>query len=105
MLAAPAPPAAFAATVQDTFTMKCAGCHMGGGNVQAAGATLFPEDLARNGVDSPEALFKIIYSGKGRMPGFGTECAPRGACTFGPRLSDEEITDLVAFVQQRAAEG
>jgi len=76
---------------------------MNGGNVQQAGATLFAEDLQRNGVDSPEALYQIIYSGKGRMPGFGADCAPKGKCTFGPRLTDDEINGLVDYVQQRAA--
>lgn len=78
---------------------------MNGGNVLAAGATLSTEDLQKNGVSSPEALYKIVYSGKGRMPGYGTECAPKGACTFGPRLSDEDVTGLAVYVQQRAAEG
>jgi hypothetical protein len=50
---------------------------MGGGNVVQPGATLFPEDLQRNSADSPEALYRIIYSGKGKMPGYGADCAPR----------------------------
>ncbi len=78
---------------------------MNGGNVLAAGATLSTEDLQKNGVSSPEALYEIVYSGKGRMPGYGTECTPKGACTFGPRLSDEDVAGLAVYVQQRAAEG
>lgn len=85
------------------FTSKCAGCHMGGGNVVAAGATLKTEDLQRNGVASPEALYKIIYAGKGKMPGYGTDCAPKGQCTFGARLSDDEVSELASYVQARAA--
>jgi len=85
------------------FTSKCAGCHANGGNIVAAGATLFAEDLAKNGVESPEALYKIIYAGKGKMPGYGTDCAPRGQCTFGPRLSDDDITALASYVKERAA--
>ncbi|GFR52489.1 hypothetical protein Agub_g15059 [Astrephomene gubernaculifera] len=69
------------------------------------GRFVLPADLRKNGLDSSEALYRIIYSGKGKMPGFGKECAPRGACTFGPRLSDGEVEELVSFVQQRAAEG
>ncbi|GLI67392.1 hypothetical protein VaNZ11_011576 [Volvox africanus] len=94
-----------AAESVDLFNNKCAGCHMNGGNVLAVGATLFPEDLRRNGVDSSEALYKIIYGGKGKMPGFGKDCAPKGACTFGPRLSDDEVAGLAALVQERAATG
>lgn len=59
----------------------CAGCHKNGGNILQPGATLFEEDLAKNGVDSPEALFNIIYAGKNKMPGYGTDCTPRvGVC-------------------------
>jgi hypothetical protein len=154
-----------------------AGCHVGGGNIVQPSATLLSADLARNGVDTPGALYDIIYKGKGRMPGFGQECAPRvsggmgygskrygphilvfglyaclatvihewftsvehgcstcampqpptrelylhtathtgavaaacvwlqGACTFGPRLSDEEVRDLATYVEQQAAAG
>ncbi|KXZ54884.1 hypothetical protein GPECTOR_4g956 [Gonium pectorale] len=94
-----------AAEAPELFANKCAGCHMNGGNVLAVGATLFPEDLKRNGVDSSEAIYRIVYSGKGKMPGFGKDCAPKGACTFGPRLSDEEVAGLAAYVQERAAAG
>jgi hypothetical protein len=69
-----------AAAAEGSFAMKCAGCHMGGGNVVAAGATLFPADLQRNGVGDAESLYKIIYSGKGKMPGFGQDCAPKVSC-------------------------
>lgn len=50
---------------------------MNGGNVLAAGATLFEQDLRRNNVIEPKALYDIIYKGKGKMPGFGLECAPK----------------------------
>lgn len=39
------------------------------------------------------------------MPGFGTECAPKGQCTFGPRLSDDDIKSLADFVLAKAAAG
>ena len=35
------------------------------------------QDLDRNGVSSPEALYNIIYFGKGKMPGYGTDCTPK----------------------------
>ena len=31
----------------------------------------------RNGRDTPEALYQIIYGGKGKMPGYGQDCAPK----------------------------
>ena len=102
--AAPAPPS-WAATAAETFAAKCAGCHMQGGNVLAAGATLFPADLERNGRATPEAVYEIVYGGKGKMPGFGAGCAPKGACTFGPRLSDAEVREQAAYVLERAGAG
>jgi cytochrome c6 len=105
---APPPPAALAAdqaAIAATFALKCAGCHAGGGNVLQAGATLATADLERNGYADADALFALIYSGKGRMPGFGADCAPKGQCTFGPRFSDDEVRGMAEFVLRRAGEG
>ena len=41
------------------------------------GKSLRPQDLERNGVYSPEAIFQLIYGGKGKMPGYGQSCAPK----------------------------
>jgi hypothetical protein len=54
-----------------------AGCHVGGGNIVQAGATLFQADLEKNGVADSGSLYQLIYAGKGRMPGFGQDCAPK----------------------------
>ncbi|KAL9276589.1 hypothetical protein ACSQ67_025847 [Phaseolus vulgaris] len=61
--------------------------------------------LNRNGVDTEEAIYRVTYYGKGRMPGFGKECMPRGQCTFGARLEDEEIKVLAEFVKLQADQG
>lgn len=53
------------------------GCHINGGNIVQAGATLFNADLVKNNVADNESIYKLIYEGKGRMPGFGQECAPK----------------------------
>jgi cytochrome c6 len=107
--AALAPPPALAAADQAaiaaTFALKCAGCHAGGGNVLQAGATLATADLERNGYADADALFALIYKGKGRMPGFGIDCAPKGQCTFGPRFTDDEVKGMAEFVLRRAGEG
>lgn len=58
-----------------------------------------------NGVATEENIFKITYYGKGRMPGFGEKCTPKGQCTFGPRLSDEDIHLLAEYVKLQADEG
>jgi hypothetical protein len=50
-----------------------------------AGASLSTTDLRRNGVDDPQALYDLIYSGKGRMPGYGENCAPK-VCSCSPLL-------------------
>ena len=107
----------------------CAGCHIGGGNVVQAGKTLFTGDLEKNGAGTPEAIYDLVYGGKGKMPGYGAGCQPRvrmhaalsctcrlarpvdltllhgcqGKCTFGPRLSDDEIRRLSAYVLDGAA--
>ncbi|KAI3879156.1 hypothetical protein MKX03_010660 [Papaver bracteatum] len=89
----------------DLFNKACIGCHYAGGNIIQPGATLFLKDLQRNGVDSEEEIYRITYYGNGRMPGFGEKCTPRGQCTFGARLQDEEIKVLANFVRQEAIQG
>ncbi|KAF6163503.1 hypothetical protein GIB67_002508 [Kingdonia uniflora] len=93
------------------FHKACIGCHTGGGNIIQPGATLFEKDLQRvvplhrNGIESEEEIYKITYYGNGRMPGFGEKCTPRGQCTFGARLQDEEIKLLAEYVKSQADQG
>ncbi|XVF27253.1 hypothetical protein REPUB_Repub14bG0090800 [Reevesia pubescens] len=87
------------------FRQACIGCHDGGGNIIQPGATLFTKDLQRNGVDTEEEIYRVTYFGKGRMPGFGENCTPRGQCTFGPRLKEDEIKLLAEFVKLQADQG
>eukprot|EP01018_Ginkgo_biloba_P028347 Gb_34593 [translate_table: standard] len=87
------------------FQKACIGCHYEGGNILQPGATLTRGDLERNGVATVENIFNITYYGKGRMPGFGENCTPKGQCTFGPRLSDEDIHLLAEFVKLQADQG
>nr|AVY91771.1 cytochrome C6 [Saccharum hybrid cultivar SP80-3280] len=87
------------------FRKACIGCHDMGGNILQPGATLFLKDLERNGVAAEEELYNITYYGKGRMPGFGEKCTPRGQCTFGPRLSEDDIKLLASFVESQAENG
>ncbi|KAJ6410613.1 hypothetical protein OIU84_007374 [Salix udensis] len=69
------------------FSRTCIGCHDAGGNIIQPGSTLFTKDLQRNGVDTEEEIYRITYFGKGRMPGFGENCTPRGQCTFGATVA------------------
>ncbi|KAL0916862.1 hypothetical protein M5K25_014408 [Dendrobium thyrsiflorum] len=87
------------------FQKACIGCHDMGGNILQPGATLFMKDLQRNGLVTEEEIYNITYYGKGRMPGFGEKCTPRGQCTFGPRLEEEEIKQLAEFVKLQAERG
>ena len=41
------------------------------------GKSLKTPDLQRNGVNSPEAIYQLVYGGKGKMPGYGQNCAPK----------------------------
>ncbi|XP_057812150.1 cytochrome c6, chloroplastic isoform X2 [Salvia miltiorrhiza] len=50
------------------FRRSCIGCHDAGGNIIQPGATLFSNDLQRNGVDTEEEIYRVTYHGKGRMP-------------------------------------
>ncbi|KAM5587164.1 hypothetical protein ABKV19_005885 [Rosa sericea] len=80
------------------FRTTCIGCHDTGGNIIQPGATLFTKDLKRNGVDTEEEIYRVTSFGKGRMP----NCTPRGQCTFGARLQDEDIKLLAEFVKLQA---
>ncbi|XP_023737201.1 cytochrome c6, chloroplastic [Lactuca sativa] len=104
------PPGSYAEAIDvqrgaSLFGHACIGCHVAGGNIIQPGATLFLKDLQRNGVDTEEEIYNITYYGKGRMPGFGEMCTPRGQCTFGARLKEDEIKLLANFVKSQADEG
>ncbi|KAF3779080.1 Cytochrome c6 [Nymphaea thermarum] len=58
-----------------------------------------------NGMSTEESIYEITYYGNGRMPGFGEKCTPRGQCTFGARLQDDEIKLLAMFVKSQAEQG
>lgn len=73
----PLQPACMRSTCSSPCLHHHAGCHVNGGNIIQAGATLFEADLVKNGMSDSDSLFKIIYGGKARMPGFGQECAPK----------------------------
>jgi cytochrome c6 len=89
----------------ERFSSTCAGCHAGGGNIVKREATLGYDDLKKYGLDSPDALYMLIYGGRGSMPGYGEGCAPKGACTFGPRLADGEVQALADYVLEQAKAG
>jgi len=87
------------------FLNSCAACHAGGGNVVARGKTSDRAALAKNQVDNTEAIATLVRNGRGQMPGFGEACAPKPACTFGPRLVEEEVLAVAEYVDARADDG
>ncbi|KAK1679608.1 hypothetical protein QYE76_040456 [Lolium multiflorum] len=104
-LPAATPPAFAQSRGAALFQKACIGCHDTGGNILQPGATLSMKDLERNGVATEEEIYNITYYGKGRMPGYGEKCTPRGQCTFGPRIAEEDIKMLAAFVKSQAESG
>lgn len=67
--------------------------------------TLQLEALKKNGYDDLDEMSYIIAYGQGKMPGYGELCQPRGACTFGARLTEDEITALSQYVLDKAKAG
>ena len=63
--------------VNNVQRLYLVGCHAGGGNVVQAGASLQTRDLEKNSAATVDAIYKLIYSGKGKMPGYGKDCQPR----------------------------
>jgi mono/diheme cytochrome c family protein len=68
------PPTAAAAAPAEVFSKSCAGCHTGGGNIVRPQATLKLADLQKYGLTDPDELYKLIYYGRGSMPGYGEGC-------------------------------
>lgn len=97
--------AAWAADPEELFGLQCAGCHTGGGNIIEANKTLKLEDLQKYGLDSVQELYDLIYSGKGRMPGYGEGCQGKLQCTFGKRFTNQEVQEVAEYVLQKAQDG
>ncbi|KAF3781851.1 Cytochrome c6 [Nymphaea thermarum] len=85
------------------YTLCCASGQAEKGDTNRA--IPFEFYCSRNGVSTEESIYEITCHGKGRMPGFGEKCTPRGQCTFGPRLQDDEIKLLAMFVKLQAEQG
>ncbi len=89
--------AADAAHGGQIFSANCAACHMGGGNVVNAERTLKQDALeaylANYGSDHESAIAYQVTNGKNAMP------------AFGGKLSDADIADVAAYVEEMAAKG
>ncbi|RZC67718.1 hypothetical protein C5167_011412 [Papaver somniferum] len=87
----------------DLFNKACIGCHYAGGNIiqPVRCDTLSKRSAEERSQFRRGNISRHIL----RMPGFGEKCTPRGQCTFGARLQDEEIKVLANFVRQEAIQG
>lgn len=74
------------------FEASCAGCHINGKNIIRRGKNLKLKALHKYKVDNQEAISSLVTNGKGIMS------------AYGDRLSQQEITDVSAYVLQRAEE-
>jgi cytochrome c6 len=89
--------AADAAHGGQIFSANCAACHMGGGNVVNAERTLKQEALTsyleNYAADHEAAIAYQVTNGKNAMP------------AFGGKLSDADIADVAAYVEQQSSNG
>ena len=91
---------AFAADVAhggQIFSANCVACHMGGGNVVNGERTLKADALdsylANYGNGHEAAIAYQVTNGKNAMP------------AFGGKLSDNDIADVAAYVEDMANKG
>ena len=75
------------------FEVHCAGCHLNGGNIIRRGKTLQLKALAKNKVDSVEAIAALITNGKNNMS------------AYRDKLSTSEIDALADYVWVQAQQG
>jgi len=89
--------AADAAHGAQIFSANCAACHIGGGNVVNGQRTLQQSDLDAYlmgyGEGHEAAIVTQVTNGKNAMP------------AFGGKLSDTDIADVAAYVEQQAGNG
>ena len=79
------------------FSANCAACHMGGGNVIQASRTLSQSDLQAHleayANDHLDAIEQQIENGRNAMPAYRS------------KLTDQDIADVAAFVEDQAERG
>ena len=95
----PAAVASDAAAGAAVFELKCAACHGGGSNLISPGRDLKAKSLEANGYATEEALAALVAVGKGQMPSYGPKSPPFA------RLTEEQISDVSAYVLSQAAAG
>lgn len=56
-------------------------------------------------VDDHVYIYTYNFDSYNNFQGYGEKCSPKGQCTFGPRLQDDEIKMLAEFVKSQAESG
>lgn len=90
---------------REVFIAKCAGCHPAGTNRIDQNKTLNIVDMQEYGYWDPDKIMEIMRYGKGKMPGFATDCADKSdytQCGVINALSEETLQDVRDFVINRA---
>ncbi len=82
-----------AASANEVFDKNCAACHKGGGNLMNPAKDLTKDNLAKNGVNTPDAVKAIISNGKAPMPAFKAS------------LDEKQIESVAAYVLEQAEKG
>jgi len=93
MLPLPAHGSADTVAGSAVFELKCAACHAQGGNALNPLKTLKASKLDN------EQIKAIVSDGKGQMPSYGPKAPPFA------RLTEEEIADVAAYLEQQNAAG
>lgn len=75
------------------FKANCAGCHAKGGNIVRWGKNLKLKALHKNKLDTQDAIASLVTNGKNNMS------------AYGDKLSQQEISNVAAYVLQKAEEG
>lgn len=78
---------------ESLFSLNCAACHAGGGNIIRRGKNLKQKALMRHGYGEVEAIAQLVTQGKGIMP------------AYADRLSEEEIRAIAQYVLNQAQSG
>jgi len=93
---------------KQAFVAKCSACHPAGRNTIKQSKSLQWDDMIRNGYEDQEQIRQIIRYGKGKMPGYASDCADKQdylQCGVIVKLSEETLQDVQDFVINRANAG
>lgn len=75
------------------FSVNCASCHNGGGNIVNKAKTLQKDALEQYGMTSLDAIKNQVINGKNAMP------------SFKGRLSEQQIEAVATYVLEQAEKG